>query len=119
MMLSADFVAVIQVLVYVGGILVLYLFAVLMTLKISDAKISNASISIRLAIPALILLLILLGRMIFTTQWLVAPDLQMAPTTALIGSALLTEYLLPFELISVLLLGALVGAVASARREVK
>lgn len=118
-LLGADFVGIIQILVYVGGILVLYLFAVLMTAGIGDVKLSNPMISVKIAVPALLLLLILLGKLIYSTTWFVAEAPQAQPTTAAIGQTLLKEYLLPFELISILLLAALVGAVAAARREVK
>ncbi|HKY63760.1 MAG TPA: NADH-quinone oxidoreductase subunit J [bacterium] len=118
-LLGADFLGIIQILVYVGGILVLYLFAVLMTAGISDVKLSNPVTSVKIAVPALILLLILLGKLIYGTQWFVAEQRPIEPTTAAIGEVLLQEYLLPFELVSILLLAALVGAVAAARREVK
>lgn len=118
-LLGADFVGIIQILVYVGGILVLYLFAVLMTAGIGDVKLSNPMISVKIAVPALLLLLVLLGKLIYSTTWFVAEAPQAQPTTAAIGQTLLKEYLLPFELISILLLAALVGAVAAARREVK
>lgn len=118
-LLGADFVGVIQILVYVGGILVLYLFAVLMTAGISDVKLSNPVISVKIAVPALLLLILLLAKMIYGTSWFVEETQTLKPTTAAIGESLLTAYLLPFELISILLLGALVGAVAAARREVK
>lgn len=118
-LLGADFVGIIQILVYVGGILVLYLFAVLMTAGIGDVKLSNPMISVKIAVPALLLLLVLLGKLIYSTTWFVVEAPQAQPTTAAIGQTLLKEYLLPFELISILLLAALVGAVAAARREVK
>lgn len=118
-LLGADFLGIIQVLVYVGGILVLYLFAVLMTAGISDVKFSNPMISVKIAVPALLALLVLLGKLIYGTTWFVAETQTAQPTTAAIGNTLLKEYLLPFELISILLLAALVGAVAAARREVK
>jgi NAD(P)H-quinone oxidoreductase subunit 6 len=118
-LLGADFLAVIQVLVYVGGILVLYLFAVMMTSGISDVKVTNRSIAVKAAVPAFLILLLLLGRLIYKTQWFTAETHAFIPTTAGIGNALLTEYLLPFELISILLLATLIGAVAMARREVK
>ncbi|MCE9624469.1 MAG: NADH-quinone oxidoreductase subunit J [Deltaproteobacteria bacterium] len=118
-LLGADFVGVIQILVYVGGILVLYLFAVLMTAGIGDVKLSNPVISVKIAAPALVLLVLLLGKLIYSTHWFAAETTTFAPTTSAIGETLLKEYLLPFELISILLLAALVGAVAMARREVK
>ncbi len=118
-LLGADFVGVIQVLVYVGGILVLYLFAVLMTSGIADVKLSNPMTSWKIAVPAFLIFTGLLVKLIFSTRWLLSDQITFQPTTAEIGEALLKEYLLPFELISILLLATLVGAVALARREVK
>jgi len=118
-LLGADFIAVIQLLVYIGGIMVLYLFAVLMTSGISDVNLSNSSIAAKFGAPLCVILLILLGKLIYSTEWYSTGEpAQFVPTTAAIGNALLTEYLLPFELASVLLLGTLVGAVALARRGV-
>jgi NADH-quinone oxidoreductase subunit J len=118
-LLGADFLAVIQVLVYVGGILVLYLFAVLMTSGISDVKLSNPVVAVKIAIPVVVILLLLLAMLVYGTRWFAGTTTVATPTTAAIGEALLTEYLLPFELISILLLGTLVGAIAGARKEVK
>jgi len=116
-LLGADFVAISQVLIYVGGVLVLYLFAVLMTSGISDIKLSNPVTAVKIAVPALVVLLLLLAKLVYGTHWFAAADPTIQPTTAAIGEAFLTEYLLPFELISILLLATLVGAVVSARRE--
>jgi NADH-quinone oxidoreductase subunit J len=117
-MLGADFVAVVQLLVYVGGILVLILFAVLLTRAISDIKISNLSVSLLGGLPAALLIL---AMVIHTT---VKAPIQTtaasaAPTVSRLGDALLREYLLPFEVASVILLMALVGAMVIARRAVK
>jgi NADH-quinone oxidoreductase subunit J len=118
-LLGADFAAVAQVLVYIGGIMVLYLFAVLMTAGIGDVKVTNRSIAVKWAVPATLLLLILLAKLIYGTKWFVAEQIVVRePTTSRIGDMLLTEYLLPFEVVSILLLGVLVGAVALARRGV-
>ena len=119
-LLGADFIAVIQLLVYIGGIMVLYLFAVLMTSGIHDVTVTNQSIATKFAIPLAVLLLFVLGKLIYSTDWYMSEEpAKFEPTTAAIGDALLTEYLLPFELASVLLLGVLVGAVALARRGVE
>lgn len=117
-MLGADFVGVVQLLVYVGGILVLILFAVLLTRDITDIKISNLSVSLLGGVPAALLILGLLVRTLHRAPF----DPQatgIAPTTARLGDALLREYLLPFEIASVVLLVALVGAMVIARRAVK
>lgn len=118
-MLSADFVAVIQLVIYIGGILILILFAVMLTSKISDVKFSN-----RAMVPiAAVITTLALGAFIFktyvTTNWLVASDQVFMVTTRSIGDKLLGEYLLPFEIISLLLVLVMVGAVVLARREVK
>ena len=88
--------------------------------KIADVKVTNRSMGRKAAIPAMLLLLFLLAKIVYGTEWFVAKEpTKYIPTTARIGDALLTEYLLPFELASVLLLAVLVGAVALARRGVQ
>jgi NADH-quinone oxidoreductase subunit J len=114
-LLSADLVAVIQVLVYVGGILVLILFAVMLTSRIDAIEVSNPATG---RIPGLLLLagvaavLAVVAVGVFGSSGVLPPG---EPTTAAIGNALLGEYVLPFEVVSILLLAALVGAVTLAR----
>lgn len=117
--LSADYLAITQLIVYVGGILVLFLFAVMLTNKITEVKDSNPAVG---AVPAGVVaagLLGLLGYVAVKTPWRTLPDPTYRETTGRIGDALLTTYLLPFEILSVLILGALVGAVIMARKEIK
>ncbi len=117
-LLGADFVAVVQLLVYVGGILVLILFAVLLTREISDIRISNLSVSLLGGVPAALLVLGLVTRICLHAPFAsTAP--ATAPTVQRLGDALLREYALPFEIASVVLLMALVGAMVIARRAVK
>ena len=116
--LGADFVGVAQIIIYVGGILVLILFAVLLTNRIGDVKVTNLSLpTFGAAVPVLFGVVGLLF-LVFKTNW---PETQAAaaPTTARLGDAFLREYLLPFELASVVLLMALVGAMVIARRAAK
>jgi NADH:ubiquinone oxidoreductase subunit 6 (subunit J) len=115
--LGADFVGVTQLLVYVGGILVLLLFAVLLTGRIGDAAATNRAIGRGMAIPIALLTGLLLVTVAATTPWRRTEAIA-APTTARLGDGLLNEYLLPFELISLVLLMALVGAMVVARRSV-
>lgn len=116
--LSADFLAATQVLVYVGGTLTLILFAVMLTSRLNKSQPSNPSTSPVTAFALVVVVLLILGRVITITDWPSITD-PAAPSTAKIGHALLGAFLLPFELASVLLLGALVGAVVIARRSVK
>jgi NAD(P)H-quinone oxidoreductase subunit 6 len=117
--LGADFVAAVHVLIYVGGILVLILFAVMLTHRITDVTITNRAAG---SIPALIVIGVLvyfLIQTVRTTPWLKAKEVVFTATTAKIGDAFLYDYLLPFELASVVLLAAMIGAVVLSRKEIK
>ena len=116
--LSADFLAAIQILVYVGGTLTLLLFAVMMTARIENIQTSNTYRGRWVAFPIIGVLLLLLGRVATSTNW-PAEARDPMPSTAKLGHAFLSEYLLPFEIASVVLLGAMIGAVILARRAVK
>jgi len=113
-LLSADFLAATQILVYVGGILILILFAVFLSNRISDVKISNPG---RFRLPAAAICLVLFGVLSYvavSTPFPVKTPVY-HPTTADIGELLMTRYLLPFEVASVLLLAALIGAAFLSR----
>ena len=117
--LGADFVAAVQVLIYVGGILVLILFAVMLTHRITDVQITNRAAG---RLPALIVVgifILLLIQTIRETSWVKAKEIVYAPTTGTIGDLFLENYLLPFELASLVLLAALIGAVVLSRKEIK
>jgi NADH-quinone oxidoreductase subunit J len=118
--LGADFPAVAQVLIYVGGVLVLILFAIMLTKQIGeDPKLTNT----HLGLPAgIALAVVTIGTLTYTAimaPWKEAAQLSWEPTAARLGIAFLTDYLLPFEVASVVLLAALVGAVVIARKEIK
>jgi NADH-quinone oxidoreductase subunit J len=118
-LLGADFVAAVQVLIYVGGILVLILFAVMLTHRITDVQITNRSVGRIPGLAAVAILVALLVQTIQETPWAKAKEIAYAPTTATIGDLFLENYLLPFELASLVLLAALIGAVVLARKEIK
>ncbi len=117
--LSADFLAATQVLVYVGGILILILFAIFLSHRISDVKLSNPQ---HFRWQAAILCLGLFGVLSYTAVSTSFPRktvLTYQQTTAEIGELLMTRYLLPFEVASVLLLAALVGAALLSRPDAR
>ena len=118
-LLGADFLGVVQLLVYVGGILVLMLFAVMLTHRISDVNVSNRAVG---RLPAAALVGVVFVAMIGAARratWVVREPAAPAPTTYGIGDAFLGHYLLPFEVASVVLLAVLVGAIVVSRKEVK
>lgn len=118
--LNADYVAVTQLLIYIGGVLVLILFAVMLTSQISEKKHSNPR---QFVLPSLLLLGALLGILTYVSSrapWKVAEaPLSTDSTVRTIGDVFLREYLLPFEVVSLVLLATLIGAVVIARKEVK
>ena len=117
--LAADFVAVIQVLIYVGGILVLMIFAVMLTHRIADVRVSNRSVG---RLPSLIIIAfvgVVMASAALGANWKAVAPGTPQPTTYAIGNGFLNEYILPFELASVVLLAALIGAVVLSRKELK
>ena len=120
LLLNASFVAAAQVLVYVGAINVLILFAIMLVNKREDLK-AIAGLGVRRAVSAAVCLGLfsLLVRVVLTTPWsLPGPPAIGEEATARIGEHLFTDYLLPFEVASVLLLMAMIGAIVLARRDV-
>jgi NADH-quinone oxidoreductase subunit J len=148
-LLSADFLAVSQILIYVGGILVLLVFGVMLTNRVTNIDLRSA-LSAR--IPAFIIcgaLLVLLISFLTSAHWIKYDEMpwKKSPwnksaieqtttplqgsatelvnqqgsqgTSAEIGKLLMTDYLLPFEVISMVLLVALIGAVMMVRKDEK
>ncbi len=116
--LYADFMAATQVIIYVGGILVLIIFGVMLTNKINTPSIASSSVNQIIGFLASSFLLLLQFAVIFKTDW---PQKTFneswgTGTTAKIGNLLLQDYLLAFEVISILLLAALIGAAFLSRR---
>jgi NADH-quinone oxidoreductase subunit J len=143
-MMSAEFLAVVQVLIYVGAISILFIFAVMLTSDVQRGNLPN-----RLQVPAVVLPALLLAAMVVTavsTEWRLIPDSQqeragLVQTQSVnilsdnaleqagisstedmeqiqqsgIADLLISDFVLPFEVASVLLLAALIGALALAR----
>ncbi len=115
--LSADFLAAVQILVYVGAISVLVILAIMMTREVQQGSPGN-----RMKIPVFIVAVILLVIMIFTvtnTSWQVASQAPLTPTTAPLALKLFSEsgFVLPVEIAAVLLLAAIMGAIVIAREK--
>jgi NADH-quinone oxidoreductase subunit J len=124
-LLAAEFVAVVQVLVYVGAIVVLFLFGVMLTRARTghDPELDNDQRGVA-ALVALFLLGILGYALVDYWGDDKLPKLKgsaqavnAARGTTPVGNAIFSTYLVPFEVVSVLLLAALVGAIVLARRD--
>lgn len=115
--LYADFIAATQVLIYVGGVLVLIIFGVMLTSKIDTATISQSSKGKFLGAVLGLFIFGMMLTVILNTNWKIGELQSVDSTVNTIGKMILNEYLLPFEVVSVLLLGALIGAAMLSRKK--
>ena len=118
-LLNAGFVAAAQILVYVGAVNVLILFGIMLVNKRQDfVPIKNAWVGRASTAAVCLGLFALLSTMVIATPWAIS-DLVPVGDGAIvaIGKHFFTDYLLPFELASVLLLMAMIGAIVIARRD--
>lgn len=120
-LLNADFLAVTQIMVYIGGILVLLIFGVMLTNRITGVDIKSGQTGkLQLVFASLIAIAIVLILLFvtFNANWFVISNpKELTSTTEHIGTKLLTEYLLEFESASVILLISIIGAALIARRK--
>ncbi|MFC1918462.1 NADH-quinone oxidoreductase subunit J [Chloroflexota bacterium] len=115
--LSADFLAAVQVLIYIGGISILIILAIMLTREVQQGSPSN-----KLRIPAFIVAIVFLGIAGFTlinTPWQISTAAPLQPTTSALASKLLGEggFILPVEIAASLLLAAILGAIVLVREK--
>lgn len=113
--LNADFLAAVQILIYAGAIAILLLFAIMLTRDVRQGNASN-----RLQFPALIIALLMLITFVSVfaaTHWQIATQAPPETTTGPIALVLFGNFALPFEVASVLLLAAVIGAIALVKEK--
>jgi len=115
--LSADFLAAVQILVYIGAISVLIILAIMMTREFQQGNRPN-----KLQLPAAIVGAVLLGILIYAvtvSPWRLSPDAPLSPTAAPLGASLFSEsgFILPVEIGAALLLAAIIGAIVITREK--
>ena len=115
--LSADFLAAVQILVYVGAISVLIILAIMMTREVQRGSPPN-----RLQFPAFVVTILFFEVLVLTlinTPWQISGTPPLAPTTASLATLLFGEggFILPVEIAAVLLLSAIIGAIVLAREK--
>ncbi|MCS7301988.1 MAG: NADH-quinone oxidoreductase subunit J [Bacteroidota bacterium] len=121
--LEAQFLAVLQILVYAGAIMVLVVF-VIMLLNLGDEERLREQFTVRKVLGVVIAAILLLQLGVLfnarpTGAQALSPRAAALGTAESVGQALFTQYLFPFEAISLLLLTALVGAIILAKRKVE
>ena len=124
LLLNAEFMAAIQVIVYAGGILVLFLFVVLLMNIREEVRISRfigaAPTGFTFAVALLVVVMMSLRSFVAAPPGIFSIDLIKRVThTKVLGIVLYTEYLYPFEVASLILLVAIVGAIVLAKRRLK
>jgi NADH-quinone oxidoreductase subunit J len=115
LLLAAEFVAWVQVLIYVGAIVVLLLFSLMLTrAPIGREALDNQ----QRGIAALVGVGILGGLALLIEDAFSGQEIQLSPSfTAAVGNELFSTFVLPFEVVSFLLLAALIGAIVLARKD--
>ena len=114
-LLEAPFIAVVQVLVYIGAITILIIFAIMLTRRLYSKDLDQRNAQwIWSALGAAGFFLIL-GWIVYSVNWPVVQQAVPEDTITILGKDLLSTYVIPFEIASVLLLAALVGAIIIGR----
>jgi NADH-quinone oxidoreductase subunit J len=116
--LHAEFLAMVQILIYVGAVMTLVIFAIMLTERMSDKSIQQNNQQSLPAFLAMTAFLIFIGRVFRQTPWPVNEATVNAPVTTFdLAKALLGPYVFPFEVISVVLIAALIGALVIAKKD--
>ena len=115
--LSADFLAAVQVLVYVGAIAVLIMLAIMMTRNFQKGDPAN-----KIELPAAIVAAVILGLLVWAVTaapWKISTQAPLSPTTMPLATKLFSNngYILPVEIGAVLLLAAIIGAIVITREK--
>jgi len=121
-LLSADFLAITQIMIYIGGILVLIIFGVILTMKVTGVDVKSGKlgkIQFGIAGALAVAVTVMLIFVFISGDWYTAESIETMATAGNIGNELLTDYLLAFEAASMLLLIAIIGATFIARKKHK
>ena len=116
-LLHAEFLAAVQILVYVGAVAMLIIFAVMLTTRMTDVRIraQNEQVGVGAVVSAI--LFVALAVAIWGTEWPESTLPMATDNIRSLGRLIMTKFVLPFEIISVLLLAAMIGAIVIAAKE--
>ncbi|HEY0456597.1 MAG TPA: NADH-quinone oxidoreductase subunit J [Verrucomicrobiae bacterium] len=119
-LLEAFFLAAVQVLVYAGAVMVLFLFVIMLLDLKEEERRKFRSFSVATGLIAVLAILAISGRAFIGTKFNPqTPIATIAGGTKPLGQLLFTQYLLPFEIVSVLLLVAMIGVILLSKKELK
>ncbi|MFA5167975.1 MAG: NADH-quinone oxidoreductase subunit J [Candidatus Omnitrophota bacterium] len=116
--LQAEYLAAIQILLYAGAVVTLIIFAIMLTEHLAETTIRQNNSQSPLAITGLLGLVALLTVLILRTPWPVTQTALKAKVSVMgLGKALMGTYAFPFEVISIILIAALIGTVVIAKKD--
>jgi NADH-quinone oxidoreductase subunit J len=115
LLLDAEFLAAVQLLLYAGGIITIVVFAIVVTERLIGERISQTSRRITASALVAVALLAIIGRTLMLAPLGSTRPPMVADVTKAIGETVLTRYALPFELLALLMVAALMGALYFAR----
>ena len=114
----AEYLAAIQILLYVGAVVTLVIFAIMLTEHIAQKTVRQNNSQSPLAIAGLLGFVVLLAGVILKTPWPVTQAALKAKVSVMaLGQALMGAYVFPFEVISIILIAALIGTVVIAKKD--
>ena len=116
-LLQAEFLAAVQVLIYVGAVAVLMIFAVMLTTRLTDVRVRSQNEQVGVGIVIAAGLFFTLAVAIWTTEWPLSELPMATDNVRALGRLIMTRFVLPFEIVSVLLLAAMIGAIVIAAKE--
>lgn len=115
-LLGSDFLAIVQLVIYVGGILILLIFGVMLTNKITNVEIKTGTMQILPAAVGVGLFAGIVAAALLKTNWITINNDVASSSARFIGSMLIIDYVVIFELLGIVLLVALIGAASIARK---
>lgn len=117
LLLDAQFLAVAQIIIYVGAIMILFVFVIMFTSRISDKAVRQVNQQVLSSVLTAVTFLYLLFILIVRSDWMLPAAKTQRFALSELGRSMLTKYALPFEVISVILLAVMVGAIAIGKAD--
>lgn len=115
--LGAEFLAMVQILVYVGAVMTLVIYAVMLTGRLEETVTPSGRIQRAAAGVSCAIFFVLVCGVLLSTNWPAAPGGNPLPSVKDLGIDLMKRHVFPFEVLGILLFAVLIGALAAARRE--
>jgi|WetSurMetagenome_2_1015567.scaffolds.fasta_scaffold941809_1 NADH-quinone oxidoreductase subunit J len=116
-LLHAEFLAAVQILIYVGAVAVLIIFAIMLTSRLASHEIKQSNEQVTIAVFICSGFLLASLGSLANSVWRIVDRPLPVNNTLTMGKIMMNEFVLPFEVVSIVLLAALIGAIVLARRE--